>query len=273
MPPLARLQKTPSPPLSTVVPLHDVGAHCASCNVRTSCLTDGMASDAAYQFDQTIRSHTRVKKRDTLYRSGAKFNSLYAVQVGTFKTVVLAEDGRQQIIGYHIAGDVVGLDGIGDGRHACEAIALEDSEVCVLHFGPLDEMAHQVPLLQRNIYRLIASNICRTQDMMFMLGSARAEERLALFLLNLAQRYQARGYSSTEFLLRMTREETASYLGLKLETVSRLFSRLQQEGLLQVQGRMVKLLDPNALKRLAGPERGHAADGFGAAPCSASAKA
>jgi CRP/FNR family transcriptional regulator, anaerobic regulatory protein len=252
MPTLARRQKSGGHAFSTVVPLHDLGAHCASCNVRVSCLPDQLASAAAFQFDQVVRSRTRLKKRDTLYRPGETFRSLYAVRFGTFKTVVLAQDGREQIIGYHIAGDVVGLDGIGDGRHECQAIALEDSEVCVLHFGHLEEMAHQVPLLQRNLYRLIARDICRAQDMMFMLGSTRAEERLVLFLLNLSQRYQARGYSSSEFLLRMTREETASYLGLKLETVSRLFSRLQEEGLVQVQGRLIKLLDPIALKKLLG---------------------
>ena len=129
-----------------------------------------------------------------------------------------------------------------------QAVALEDSEVFVLPF----DLAHNVTALRRNLYRFISNDICRGHNMMLMLGSMRAEERLGLFLLNLAQRFQTLGYSSNEFVLRMTREEIASYLGLKLETVSRLFSRLQEEGLIQVQGRAIKLLDSSALKRLVG---------------------
>jgi CRP/FNR family transcriptional regulator len=151
-----------------------------------------------------------------------------------------------------MAGEIVGLDGISGERHACEAVALEDSEVCVLPFARLDALARDVPALRRNLYRVIARDLCRDQDMMLLLGSRCAEERVALFLLNLADRYQMRGYSSREFVLRMTRDEIASYLGLKLETVSRLFSHLQEQGLLQVQGRAVKLLDLGALKRLIG---------------------
>jgi CRP/FNR family transcriptional regulator len=263
---LASRQQTPAPPRSAIIPLQDLKTHCASCNVRESCFPVGLDADAIQQLDQVVRSRTRVRKRDTLYRSGEPFGSLYAVRLGTFKTVVLAEDGREQITGYHIAGDVLGLDGIGDGRHSCQAMALEDSEVCFLHFGQFNELTHRVPRLQRNLYRLIAKEVCRAQDMMFMLGSTRAEERLASFLLNLAQRYQARGYSSSEFMLRMTREETASYLGLKLETVSRLFSRFQEVGLVQIQGRMIKLLDPHALKQLIGHKDCRAADGPGTGP-------
>jgi CRP/FNR family transcriptional regulator len=151
-----------------------------------------------------------------------------------FKTVVLAQDGREQITGFHMAGDIVGLDGISSGRYDCQAIALEDSEVCVVPFKQLDELALELSTLRRNLYRLISRDICRDHDMMLSLGSRCAEERLVLFLLNLAERYQA------------------SYLGLKLETVSRLFSHLQGEGLIQVQGRAVKLLDSPALKQRVG---------------------
>ena len=250
MPPLGSRQQAPALPLSPVIPLPDRKTHCASCNVRESCFPVGLDADAVRQLDAVVHSRIRVRRRDTLYRPGEPFASLYAVRLGTLKTVLLAEDGREQITGYHVTGDVIGLDAIGDGRHSCQVIALEDSEVCSLHFGQFNDLAHRVPRLQHNLYRLIAKDICRAQDMMFMLGSTRAEERLVLFLLNLAQRYHARGYSSSEFLLRMTREETASYLGLKLETVSRQFSRLQEIGLLQIQGRMIKLLDPHALKQL-----------------------
>ena len=141
---------------------------------------------------------------------------------------------------------------LGTDRHGCQALALEDTEVCVLPFDRLEHLAQNVAALQRNLYQLLSKEISRDQNIMLLLGSMRAEERLAVFLINLSDRYRRRGYSSTEFVLRMTREEIGSYLGLKLETVGRLFSRFQEEGLIQVQGRAVKLLDPTALKQLIG---------------------
>ncbi|HEV2041737.1 MAG TPA: helix-turn-helix domain-containing protein, partial [Casimicrobiaceae bacterium] len=152
----------------------------------------------------------------------------------------------------HMLGDVIGMDGIGAERHGCQAVALEDTEYCVLPFDELGDLTRSVAPLQRNLYQFLSREIARSHSAMLLLGSMRAEERLAAFLLNLSQRYRERGYSSTEFVLRMTREEIGSYLGLKLETVSRLFSRFHQEGLIQVQGRSVKLLDIAALKQLLG---------------------
>src|SRR5215470_11232002 len=231
-----------------VVSLHEVRVRCVSCAVRPYCLPVGLADDVVTGLDSIITSHVRVRKRGVLYWPGDAFGALYAIRIGMFKTVALAPDGREQITGFHMAGDIVGLDGISSGRYGCQAIALEDSEVCVVPFKQLDELALELSTLRRNLYRVIARDICRDHDMLLSLGSRCAEERLVLFLLNLAERYQARGYSASEFVLRMTREEIASYLGLKLETVSRLFSHLQGEGLIQVQGRAVKLLDSPALK-------------------------
>jgi CRP/FNR family transcriptional regulator len=220
--------------------------------MRELCLPAGLEPDDVRELDAIITKRTRVRKRESLYRPGDPFHSVYAIRLGTFKTTLVAEDGREQITGYHMAGEVVGLDGISNNRHACQAVALEDSEVCVVPFNQLDALAHDVPLLRRNLYRFLSNDSCRDQDMMLLLGSRSAEERLVLFLLDLADRYRLRGYSSREFVLRVTREELASYLGLKLETVSRLFSHFQEAGLLQVQGRAVKLLDLAALKKLIG---------------------
>jgi CRP/FNR family transcriptional regulator len=149
-------------------------------------------------------------------------------------------------------GETVGLDGIGNDAHECQAIALEDSEVCVLPFDRIEEVARDNAAFQHNVHRYLSREIGRQRTLMLLLGTMRADQRLAAFLLDLSQRYQARGYSSSEFILRMTREEIGSYLGLKLETISRLLSRLQQEGLIQVQGRVVKLLEPTALRQLVG---------------------
>lgn len=149
-------------------------------------------------------------------------------------------------------GDVIGLDGIADERHACHAVALEDTEVCLLPLDQLETLAHHFRSMQHNLLQFLSREIGRDQNIMLLLGSLRAEERMAVFLLNLSERYRRHGYSPVEFLLRMTREEIGSYLGLKLETVSRLLSRFQAEGLLKVQGRSVKLLDMQALHQLAG---------------------
>jgi CRP/FNR family transcriptional regulator len=251
---------------AAVIALHEVKAHCTSCAMRGLCLPLGLEPEALRRLDELITVRMRIKRKDTLYRPGDRFSAVYAIRLGTFKTLVLAEDGREQITGYHLAGEVIGLDGVGDDRYTCQAIALEDSEVCVVPFKLLDRLAVEVPTLRHNLFRLISHDLCRDHEMMLLLGSRPAEERLTLFLLDLAERYRARGYSAREFVLRMTREEIASYLGLKLETVSRLFSSLQEEGLLQVQGRAIKLLDTHALKRLVGQ---HSDPGRAVIPASA----
>ena len=220
--------------------------------MRELCLPIGLDQDALRQLDELVTKRLRLKKGEVLYRAGDPFTALFAIRMGSCKTTVLAEDGREQVAGYHMLGDVIGMDGIGTERHGCEAVALEDTEYCVLPFAELGDLTRNIASLQHNVYQALSREIGRSQSAMLLLGSMRAEERLASFLLNLSQRYRERGYSSTEFVLRMTREEIGSYLGLKLETVSRLFSRFHQEGLIQVQGRSVKLLDIAALKQLLG---------------------
>jgi len=164
--------------------------------------------------------------------------------------VLPGENGEDQVAGYHMPGDVIGTDGIGADSHDCEAIALEGMAVGVLPFPRVEEFARQNHQFQRRLNRLLSQEITRERRVTMILGRMRAEQRLATFLLDLAHRYQVRGYSSVEFVLRMTREEIGSYLGLKLETVSRLFSRFDDEGLVEVNGRGVKLLDRIALRML-----------------------
>ena len=226
--------------------------HCPACGVRTSCLPLGLDDLAMQDFDALFGAPRRLARREVLFRPGDPFLALHAIRVGTLKSVVLAEDGRAQITGYHMAGDVVGIDGIGHEHHTCEAVALEDSEVCVLPLSRLHELTPRQPAVLTNLVQLISRDLRRSQDLVLLLGSMRAEERLATFLLNLAHRNRMRGYSASEFVLRMTREEIASFLGLKLETVSRILSRLHGEGLIQVHGRSVKLVDVGTLRRVAG---------------------
>jgi CRP/FNR family transcriptional regulator, anaerobic regulatory protein len=198
------------------------------------CLPVGFTSDRMEQFDALVAHRTRLKRSDSLYRAGEPFHALYAIRFGSLKTVLLAEDGREQVTGYHMLGDMVGFDGIGTDLHCVGAIALEDSELCALPFASIELLVRTMPALQHNLHQMMSTEITRDQSAMLMLGSMHAEERLAIFLLNLADRYRRRGYSSTEYMLHMTREEIGSYLGLKLETVSRLFSRFHKEGFIHV---------------------------------------
>jgi len=239
---------------NNVVPLHERKTHCPHCFLASRCLPIGLAPAALSHFDQLVGSQRRLRRGAALFHAGDAFQALYSIRVGSLKTSILAEDGREQVAGYHMPGEVIGLDGIAAGHHSCAAVALEDAEVCAIPYDRLEELMAVTPLLQHNLRQLLAREISRNHCLMLLLGSMRAEERVVCFLLDLAERYRERGYSPSEFILRMTREEIGSFLGLKLETVSRVFSRLQVDGLVQAQGRDVKLLDPPALNRLLGRE-------------------
>src|ERR1700674_2229026 len=191
------------------------------------------------------RAYTRkrVKRGETLYRAGEAFDSLYARRSGSFKSSAVLEDGRDQVTGFHMAGEIVGTDGIGTDRHTADLVALEDSEVCIIPYGRLEEAG-----LQRLLHKAMSRELVRDQGVMMVLGTMRADERLAAFLLNLSQRLVALGFSPSDFHLRMTRDEIGSYIGLSLETVSRLFSRFQDEGLITVQQKHVRILDIAGLK-------------------------
>jgi CRP/FNR family transcriptional regulator len=226
-----------------------VATRCSTCNLREICLPCGLTGHDAERIEEAIYTRRRIKRGESLYRAGDDFGSLYAVRSGFFKSTVMLEDGREQVTGFHMAGELVGLDGISSGAHSCNTRALEDSEVCVIPYGRLQELSKEMPSLQLQFHKAMSREIVREHGVMLLLGSMRAEERLAAFLLNLSQRFTARGYSDVDFNLRMTREEIGSYLGLKLETVSRAFSRFQDEGLISVQQKHIRILDVGGLKR------------------------
>jgi CRP/FNR family transcriptional regulator len=228
---------------------------CSTCNLRELCLPCcGLTRSEMNVADRLVFNRSRVRRGESLYRTGDRFTSLYAVRNGFFKSTALLENGRDQVTGFSMTGEVLGMDGIGPERHTCNTIALEDSDVCAIPFARLQELAHEIPSLQRQFHKMMSREIVREHGMMLLLGSMNAEERLAMFLLNLSQRFAARGYSPSEFNLRMTREEIGSYLGLKLETVSRTFSKLQEEGLIVVQQKFIRVLDSAGLERVMGRE-------------------
>jgi CRP/FNR family transcriptional regulator len=223
---------------------------CSSCNLRELCLPIGLSKPDLDRLDGLVALRKAVPRGQALFRSGEAFRSIYAVRTGFFKTCVSTADGRDQVTGFQMAGELLGLDGIGTDRHHCDAVALEDSQVCVIPYSQLEDLSREFTELQRQFHKIMSREIVRDHGVMLLLGSMRAEERLAAFLLNLAQRLKARGFSSSALVLRMTRDEIGSYLGLKLETVSRAFSRFQDEGLLEVKQRSIRIVDEEALRKL-----------------------
>jgi CRP/FNR family transcriptional regulator len=221
---------------------------CSNCNLRELCLPLGLSAPELDRLDRLVATRRSVARGDTLFRAGDSFTSLYAVRTGFFKTRVSSEDGRDQVTGFQMAGELLGLDGISHDRHNCDAVALEDSQVCVIPFGQLESLSRDFIQLQHQFHKIMSREIVRDHGMMLLLGSMRAEERLAAFLLNLTQRLQARGFSASSLVLRMTREEIGSYLGLKLETVSRTFSKFQDDGLLEVKQRQIRIMDQAGLR-------------------------
>ena len=223
---------------------------CSSCNLRELCLPVGLTRENLDRLDTLVATRRHVARGDTLFRAGDEFQSLYAVRTGFFKTCVSSEDGRDQVTGFQMAGELLGLDGISTDNHTCDAVALEDSQVCVIPYSQLEGLSREFTELQHQFHKIMSREIVKDHGVMLLLGSMRAEERLAAFLVNLTQRLSARGYSQREFILRMSREEIGSYLGLKLETVSRTFSRMQADGILEVRQREIKVLDARVLQSL-----------------------
>ena len=223
---------------------------CSNCNLRELCMPMGLSEADLTRLDELVATRRKVKRGGTLFTNGEQFTSLYAIRTGFFKTCLATEDGRDQVTGFQMAGEIIGLDGIVNDHHTCDAVALEDAEVCVMPFARIEELSREVTALQTHVHKIMSREIVREHGVMLLLGSMRAEERLAAFLLNLVQRLHARGFSQSELVLRMTREEIGSYLGLKLETVSRTFSKFVEEGVVEVKQRHVRILDTEALQRL-----------------------
>lgn len=236
---------------TTVIRIEQLRVACSKCNLKELCMPPKLDDGDLEKIDTLVTNRRRIKKGAFLFSDGDVFTSLFAVRTGFFKTSVTTEDGRDQVTGFQMAGEILGLDGIVNDRHTCSAIALEDSEICLLPYEKIEEISREVAGLQRHLHKILSREIVRDNNVMLLLGSMRAEERLATFLLNLAQRLGTRGFSTTEFVLRMTREEIGSYLGLKIETVSRLFSRFVDDGLLEVKQKQVRLLDMDRLKQIA----------------------
>jgi CRP/FNR family transcriptional regulator, anaerobic regulatory protein len=225
---------------------------CSVCCLRSVCLPGELGAADLERFGEIATVKRKVARGASLYRAGDPFDTLYAVRGGAFKAMGVSHNGDQKVTGFHLPGELLGLDAISGGRHGYDAIALEDSEVCAIPFAPLEKMALAVPALQSKLFRVLSGDIARDHGLMLLLGSMTAEQRLAAFLLSLSRRYKRLGFSPDRFMLRMTREEIGSYLGLTLETVSRLLSRLQKEAVIGVQQREIEIRNAGRLRDMVG---------------------
>lgn len=233
-----------------VIDLARLRSGCANCSLQQLCLPAGMGSADLERLDDLVRRRRPLARGDMLFRTGAPLGALYVARDGAFKTVALNEDGNMQVIGFHLPGELIGLDALGSGHHRCDAEALVPASVCEVPFADLGKIAMQVPGLQQQLLRVIGQGMNRDQDHLEMMGRRHASERLALFLHGLAERFHVLGRSRSEFSLPMSREDIASYLGMVIETVSRTFTKLQDDGIVSIRGRQLRILDHVRLSQL-----------------------
>jgi CRP/FNR family transcriptional regulator len=233
-----------------VVSLSTIKAACKECSLRELCLPLGLSDTDIGELDKAVKRRRTLKKGEHLYRFGDPLQVLFAIKSGAVKTTGLMEDGRAQVTGFYLSGELLGIDAISSDQHPSSAEALESTEVCEIPFLALEELASHVPGLQHQLFRIMSREIVRDEHLLMMLGRMNAEERLASCLLSFARRQNRSGGLTSELRLTMSRQDLGDYLGLALETVSRLFSRFQDEGLITVQGRNVRLLDVPRLQGL-----------------------
>jgi CRP/FNR family transcriptional regulator len=227
-----------------------LNAACSKCSLSETCMPEGFSSDGMHKLSAIVAIRRRIRLGQSLFKDGDPFASLYVIRSGFFKTSLIESDGREQILGFQMAGELIGLDGIVNESHSCNATALEDSEVCAIPYTDLEKLSKEHSALQHHMHQVMSHEIVRKHGVLMLLGNMKGEERLATFLLNLAQRQHVRGFSQSELQLRMSREEIGMYLGLELATISRLFSQLSSVGSIEVKNRYVKILNPAHLKSI-----------------------
>ncbi len=237
-------------PKDSIVKLDEIRSRCQSCSLFELCMPMGLAEGDLDKLDKIIKRRRPVDKGEYLYRIGDPFVSVFAVRSGSLKTFTSTRDGRDQIISLHLPGELMGMDAISSNQHICSAMALETTSVCELPYERLEALSQEIPGLQHHLLSLMSEEIRHDQCHMTILARLPVDSRLASFLVNLSERYQARGFSSTEFNLSMSRSDIANLLGMAVETVSRLFTQFQDQGLLQVERKHIKILDNSGLQAL-----------------------
>lgn len=223
---------------------------CQACSLSELCLPRGLDDKELQQLDSLVERPLPMHNGDMLYQPEDEFGNLFAIRSGCVKTYMLGKNGEEMILGFHLPGEILGLDGLESGRHSVYAVALDTSSVCTLPYNRFDHLCEHLPNLRSQLHSLIGKEINQEHQHLMLLGSLTAEERLATFLISLSSRYEKRGFSATEFNLSMSRHDIGRYLGLAVETVSRLFSGFQDQGLLEVNRKNIRITNLDALKSL-----------------------
>jgi len=231
--------------------------HCKVCSLGPLCLPVSLDLTEIDRLDEIIEKSRPLKKGEHLFHQGDPFSSVYAVRAGTVKSYTLTDEGEEQITGFYFPGELVGLSGFDVSHYPLSARVLETTTVCEIPFERLYELSGQLPELRRQMLRSMSKELRDDQQMMLLLSKKSAEQRIATFLLKLSQRFRARGYSACNFRLSMSRNEIGNYLGLAVETVSRIFTRFQKLGLLRVEGKEVELIDLEQIHQLCGETNSH----------------
>ena len=228
--------------------LHIPQTNCADCRLAGICLPISLEIEDIDRLDKIIQRGRPVHKKDHVYHAGDSFKSVYAVHSGAVKTVKITEDGIEQITGFHLPGEIIGMDGLASNVHTNSAIALETAAVCEIPFNRLEELSAKVPSLQRRFLQLMSKEIAEEQQLITMLSKNSADERIAALLLSISTRNHNRGLSSSEFYLPMSRSDIGNFLGLTIETVSRIFTRFHKNGVIELDKKHVKINDIDALR-------------------------
>lgn len=237
---------------STVVDLNSLKVMCKECSLHQLCLPKSIQDEDLNRLENIIERKMPLKRGGHLFNEGDPFTAIYVVRAGSLKSYSTTIDGQEQITGFHLPGELVGLEAIGSGVHPCSAKTLETSSVCEVPFSDLEELSQHLPSLQHQLLKLMSNEILEDQELMLLLGKKTAEARLAAYLLSISERFAQRGFSASEFYLSMSRNDIASYLGLAVETVSRMFTRFQDENLISAERKHIIINDRDRLRQLAG---------------------
>jgi CRP/FNR family transcriptional regulator len=233
-----------------VIDLTKVKVSCASCNLAELCLPRGMGKTALVKLEKIVKRASPLQRGEYLFRGGDPFNGIYAVRSGLLKVYANADCGDEQIIGFYLPGEILGLDAIENEVHTCFAVTLETSSYCMIPFADLSAVCKKIPELQIQLFKIMSRELTNENRMLLTLGKKNAEEKVATFLLSISSRYALLGYSPNDFKLTMSRQEIGNYLGVTFETVSRIFSRFQRDRIIKINKKFVHVRDMDALKQI-----------------------
>lgn len=230
---------------------HSDSISCGNCRLGSICLPLALEGEDILKLEKIVQRGRPLQKGEHLYRESDAFVSVYAVRSGAIKSYRITGDGQEQVTGFYFPGEIIGMDGISKDKYACSAKALETSAVCEIPFNRFEELSVKVPSMQRHFFQLMSQEITTDQQLITLLSKNSAEERVASLLVSISTRNGRRKLSKTSFRLPMSRTDIGNFLGLTVETVSRVISRFNKQGLIQVESKEINLLDLEALKAVA----------------------